>query len=153
MSGDDFSSDEEKFPSVSRQLISESTDNIVKSDALAVENELIEQQGKDGIESDEMEIRSDVDEAPDVMEEQNAAMVPEDLTAPDPVQDIEDEVIVNNRPPRNRQALQRLTYYAPGHSACCYCGAVIAPVSQRTSIPKPQSEWQPYQIPVPFTYN
>ena len=61
VSGDDFSSDEEEFPSVSRQLILESTDNIVESDALAVENEQIEQQGKDGIESDEMEIRSDVD--------------------------------------------------------------------------------------------
>ena len=101
VSGDDLSADEEEFPSVSRRLILESTDNIVESDALAVENERIEQQGKDGIESDEVEIRSDVDETPDVMEEQNAAMVAEDVNTPAPVQDIEDEVIENNRPPWN----------------------------------------------------
>ena len=66
------------------------------------------------------------------MKEQNAAMVLEDVKTPAPVQDIEDEVIENNRPPRNRQAPQRLAYYVPRHSACCYCGAVIAPVGQRT---------------------
>ena len=74
VSGDDLLAGEEEFPSVSRRLILESTDNIVESDALVVENERIELQGKDGIESDEMEIRSDVDETPDVMEEQNAAI-------------------------------------------------------------------------------
>ena len=84
VSGDDLSADEE-FPSVSRRLILESTDNIVESDALAVENERLEQQGKNGIESDEMEVRSDVDETPDVMEEQNAAIVPEDVSTPAPV--------------------------------------------------------------------
>ena len=129
MSDDDLSADEEEFPSVSRRLILESTDNLVESDVLAVENEQIEQQGKDGIESDEMEIRSGVDETPDVMEKQNAAIVSEDVNSPAPVQNIEDEVIENNRPPRNRQAPQRLTCYGPGHSACCYCGAVIAPIS------------------------
>ena len=101
VSGDDLSSDEEEFQSVSRRSILESTDNIVES-----ENERIEQQGNDGIESDEMEIRSDVDETPDVMEEQNAVIVPEDVNIPAPVQDIEDEAIENNRPPRNRQAPQ-----------------------------------------------
>ena len=54
VSGNDLSADEEEFPSVSRRLILESTDNIVESEPLAVECVRIEQQGKDGIESDEM---------------------------------------------------------------------------------------------------
>ncbi|CAB3992587.1 Hypothetical predicted protein [Paramuricea clavata] len=71
----------------------------------------------------------------------------------------------NRPPPRNRQVPQRLTYYAPGHSACCYCAVVILPFNHRTpkfpylpletqpyrqTLLQPCKVPQPFQMPVPF---
>ena len=82
----------------------ESTDNIVESDALVVENEGIEQQENDEIVSCQMEIRSDNGETLNEMEEQNAElMVLEDVDQPAFVPDVEEVANENNRPPRNKQ--------------------------------------------------
>ena len=167
---DDRSSEEEDFPSVTRRSILEPIRNMVENSALVVENEQNEQQGIDEMESGEVELRNNVGEIPEVVEERDAE--PEDTNAPTPIPNVEEEAIENNRPPRNRHVPQRLTYYAPGNPACFYCGAIITPcIQQVPQIPYPQQvpqfpypqqvpqflypqhEWQPYQIPMPFPYN
>ena len=151
------SDDEDELPSISRVLrdsagpaegqIERETDKEpeVRNDQVVVEDNPTEEQPVDDedqpsvVEDNPVEEElADGEEQPDGEECRN---IPDD----DPIGGIE-EPAGANRAQRNRQAPQRLTYYAPGQAACYQCGAIMI---QSQS---PYLHPYPTLIPTPYSW-
>ena len=170
------SEDEDEFPSVSRRVqfqptvtradVDEKLPDLQQSveERSEIEEEANNEEQLEDLQpenSDDIHVAADNDPVEDgavqegadeIIEGQNAQeIVPEEVPVPaDRLAPAE-----NNRhlPPRNRQVPQRLMYYAPGHSACYYCGAVVMPSELQTpQFPYHQPELPPYQNPIPYQH-
>ena len=164
---DSSSDDEEEYPSVSHRMpltVDSKHDLSDREQSLELQVQ-VEDNVSDELQPDNRSGNilptEDEPEEPFEIQGETTEEISEQQDEHVPVPDGEQEALppTNSPPPRNRQAPQRLAYYAPGHSACCYCGAVILPFNHRTpqfpylppeTQPYRQTLLQPCEVPQPF---